>query len=109
MVLQGVLCQNLVARADGPGRALALEIMIPDPAIRNLIREDKVHQIYSSMQIGQAKSGMQTFNQSLFALYLRRMISLEDAYGRSSDPGELQRMIEEHAARAGAQQKAPRR
>ncbi len=109
MVLQGVLCQNLVARSDGPGRALALEIMIPDPAIRNLIREDKVHQIYSSMQIGQAKSGMQTFNQSLFALYLRRMISLEDAYGRSSDPGELQRMIEEHAARASAQQKAPRR
>ncbi len=109
MVLQGVLCQNLVARADGPGRALCLEIMIPDPAIRNLIREDKVHQIYSSMQIGQSKSGMQTFNQSLFALYLRRIISLEDALGRSSDPGELQRMVEEHQTRALAQAKNPKR
>jgi len=98
-VLQGVLCQNLIARADGPGRALALEIMVPDAAIRNLIREDKVHQIYSSMQVGQAKSQMQTFNQSLIALYQRRIISLEDAMARSPDPNELHRMIEEEAQR----------
>jgi len=110
-VLRGVLCQNLIARADGPGRALALEIMIPDAAIRNLIREDKVHQIYSSMQIGQSTSGMQTFNQSLFALYARRIISLEDALNRSPDPNELRRMLEEHATRAAAQaaQKGKRR
>ncbi|RZO51613.1 MAG: type IV pilus twitching motility protein PilT [Sandaracinaceae bacterium] len=92
-VLQGVLCQNLIARADGPGRALALEVLVPDAAIRNLIREDKVHQIYSSMQTGQATSGMQTMNQSLLALLSRRIISLEDAIGRSNDPGELRNMI----------------
>ena len=92
-VLQGVLCQNLIARADGPGRALALEVLVPDAAIRNLIREDKVHQIYSSMQTGQAKSGMQTMNQSLYALLQRRIIGLEEALGRSTDPGELRNMI----------------
>ncbi|MEC7523414.1 MAG: type IV pilus twitching motility protein PilT [Myxococcota bacterium] len=92
-VLQGVLCQNLIARADGPGRALALEVMVPDAAIRNLIREDKVHQIYSSMQTGQATSGMQTMNQSLYALLQRRIIGLEEALGRSTDPGELRNMI----------------
>ncbi len=67
-VLEGVMSQSLVAKASGPGRVLALEVMIPTPAIRNLIREDKVHQIYSSMQVGQAKYGMQTFNQALAAL-----------------------------------------
>lgn len=99
-VLQGVLSQNLLPRADGPGRALALEIMIPNAAIRNLIREDKIHQIYSVMQTGQAQSGMQTLNQSLYSLYARRIISLEDAMGRSSDPLELQKMIQEGLARA---------
>ena len=107
-VLQGVLCQNLIGRADGPGRALALEIMIPDPAIRNLIREDKVHQIYSSMQIGQSESGMQTFNQSLYALYARRIISHEDALNRSPDPAELKRIIDEQATRAAAAQRRGR-
>ncbi len=106
-VLQGVLSQNLIARADGPGRALALEIMIPNPAIRNLVREDKVHQIYSMMQTGQASSGMQTMNQSLYALFARRIISLEEALGRSSDPGELESMIREAQNRAAAQ--TPRR
>ncbi|MCZ7678575.1 MAG: type IV pilus twitching motility protein PilT [Sandaracinaceae bacterium] len=98
-VLQGVLSQNLLPRADGPGRALVLEVMIPNAAIRNLIREDKIHQIYSSMQTGQATSGMQTLNQSLFSLYARRIISMEDAVGRSPDPAELQKMIQEAAAR----------
>ena len=92
-VLEGVLCQALIPRANGPGRAMALEVMVPNPAIRNLIREDKVHQMYSQMQIGQDKFGMQTMNQSLSSLYGRRMISLEDALGRSSDTEELRTLI----------------
>jgi twitching motility protein PilT len=92
-VLEGVLCQALIPRANGPGRAMALEVMVPNPAIRNLIREDKVHQMYSQMQIGQDKFGMQTMNQSLASLYGRRMISLEDAMGRSSDGEELKTLI----------------
>jgi twitching motility protein PilT len=92
-VLEGVLCQSLLPRANGPGRVLTLEVMVPNPAIRNLIREDKIHQIYSQMQIGQDKFGMQTFNQSLASLYLRHMITLEDAVGRSSDPDELRNII----------------
>jgi twitching motility protein PilT len=93
-VLAGVLSQNLIARADGPGRALALEIMIPNPAIRNLIRDDKVHQIYSSMQVGQDKFGMQTLNQSLLALYQRRLISMDEAFAHSTEHDELRNMIE---------------
>ncbi|HVO31557.1 MAG TPA: hypothetical protein VMV18_12510, partial [bacterium] len=81
------------AKAGGSGRILALEVMIPNPAIRNLIREDKVHQIYSSMQVGQAKFGMQTMNQSLLSLYQRRLISQDEAMGRSSDPDELRNMM----------------
>jgi twitching motility protein PilT len=92
-VLEGVLCQALIPRANGPGRAMALEVMVPNPAIRNLIREDKVHQMYSQMQIGQDKFGMQTMNQSLSSLFGRRMISLEDALGRSSDTEELRTLI----------------
>jgi twitching motility protein PilT len=67
--------------------------MVPNAAIRNLIREDKTHQIYSQMQIGQGKSGMQTMNQSLASLYLRRLISLEEAVAHSSEPDELQQII----------------
>jgi twitching motility protein PilT len=92
-VLEGVLSQTLIARANGPGRALALEIMVPNAAIRNLIREDKIHQIYSQMQIGQEKFGMQTMNQSLASLYARRLISMDDALGRSSDADELRNLI----------------
>lgn len=93
-VLQGVISQILLPRSDGPGRALACEIMIPNPAIRNLIREDKVHQIYSTMQTGQGQSGMQTLNQSLYQLYTKGLIALEEALGRSSDHAELRSMIE---------------
>lgn len=93
-VLEGVLCQNLIAKASGHGRVLALEIMIPNPAIRNLIREDRIHQIYSAMQVGQEKFGMLTFNQSLSNLYFKRLITLEDALGRSSDVEELKQIIE---------------
>ena len=101
-VLEGVLSQTLIPRASGKGRALSLEIMVPNPAIRNLIREDKLHQIYSQMQVGQEKFGMQTMNQSLFSLYQRRIINLDDAMGRSSDPDELKQMIASAGASASA-------
>jgi len=92
-VMEGVLTQALLPKNGAPGRVLALEVMIPNPAIRNLIREDKVHQIYSQMQVGQQKFGMQTFNQSLVQLLQRRLISVEEAFGRSSDPEELRSML----------------
>ncbi len=92
-VLEGVLSQQLLAKSTGQGRVLALEIMVPNPAIRNLIREDKVHQIYSTMQTGQTKFGMQTMNQSLFDLYQRRLITFDDAVGHSSVPDELLGMM----------------
>ena len=92
-VLEGIISQALLPRATGQGRIAALEVMIPNAAIRNLIREDKVHQIYSIMQIGQGKSGMQTLNQSLASLYLRRLITLEEAVGHTSDPDELEQII----------------
>ncbi len=92
-VLQAVITQMLVPRADGPGRALALEVMIPNAAIRNLIREAKVHQIYGMMQTGQGVSGMQTMNQALYQLYTQGIIDLDTALGRSAEPGELQSMI----------------
>ena len=98
-VLEGVLCQALLPRANGPGRAMSLEVMIPNPAIRNLIREDKIHQIYSAMQVGQEKFGMQTMNQSLASLFQKRMISLETAMARSSDHEELRGMIGQGPAR----------
>jgi len=93
-VLQGVVSQLLLPRASGPGRVLAVELMVPNAAIRNLIREDKIHQIYSSMQVGQDRHGMQTLNQSLFSLYARRLISLEEAMSRSNEPEELRNMME---------------
>src|SRR5579863_3736391 len=97
-VLQGVLSQQLLPRMGAPGRVLALEVLIPNPAIRNLIREDKVHQIYSQMQVGQEKFGMQTLNQSLYALVQRRLISQEEAMGRSLEPEELRMMLEGRTA-----------
>jgi twitching motility protein PilT len=93
LVLEGIVCQALLPRAGVPGRCVALEIMVPSPAIRNLIRDDKVHQIYSAMQSGQEKLGMQTMNQSLATLYQRRLISLETAMGASSLKDELEQMI----------------
>jgi len=92
-VLEGIICQSLLPRTSGKGRALACEILIPNSGIRNLIREDKIHQIYSMMQTGQIRYGMQTFNQSLAALYQRRMISLQTAMAHSSLPDELQDML----------------
>ncbi len=104
MVLEGVLSQILLPRASGKGRVLAMEIMVPNAAIRNLIREEKVHQIYSQMQMGQSKYGMQTMNQSLADLFLRKMITYDDAISRSSMPDELNEMIagRQNLAEAGA-------
>jgi len=101
-VLEGVLCQMLIPKANGQGRVLALEIMIPNPAIRNLIREEKVHQIYSAMQTGQDKFNMVTMNQSLLSHYLARNITLEEAMSRSTVPEELTQMIQRAQIAQGA-------
>ena len=102
-VLEGVISQLLAVKADGKGRAMCLEIMVPNAAIRNLIREDKVHQIQGQMQMGQGKSGMQTMNQSLMTNFMRRAITLDEALGRSSDPDELRQML----SNAGALRTGP--
>ncbi len=91
-VLQGVISQRLLPKIGG-GRVLAYELMIPNSGIRNLIRENKLQQIYSLMQSGQVESGMQTMNQSLFKLYKAGLISLDDAMRVSPDIKELERMI----------------
>jgi twitching motility protein PilT len=93
LVLEGIVCQSLLPRADGKGRVVSLEILVPSPAIRNLIRDDKIHQIYGAMQTGQEKLGMQTANQSLASLVMRRTITLDTAMGASSNRDELQDMI----------------
>ena len=92
-VLEAVFAQQLLARATGPGRVLAMEAMIPNPAIRNLIREDKIQQIYSNMQSGQARSGMQTMNQALLSLCERHLITLDDALEHSHNLDELRQML----------------
>ncbi len=92
LVLEGVLCQQLIPTSDGRGRAMAMEIMVATPAIRNLIREEKIHQIYSAMQAGQ-KFGMQTMNQSLLHLIQRGKISRDDALNRTMDPQELLHLL----------------
>jgi len=92
-VLEGVCSQQLIPKASGSGRCLGIEVMVPNAAIRNLIREDKIHQIYSSMQVGQGKFGMQTMNQSLLWLYQRRLITQDEAMGRTGDADEFRNMI----------------
>ena len=98
LVLEGVVSQILIPKVSGRGRVMMTEVMIPNPAIRNLIREEKIHQIYSQMQIGQNKFGMQTMNQSLAAALQNKEISLDDALGRSNDPDELRNLIAAAAA-----------
>jgi twitching motility protein PilT len=107
MVLEGIVTQALLPKASGQGRALAMEILVPNAAIRNLIREDKVHQIYSMMQTGQDKFGMQTFNQSLASLYFKKHITLELGMARSSNPEELQDLINRGAAALQTPQRSP--
>ena len=94
LVLEGILCQALLPKATGDGRVMALEVLVPNAAIRNLIREDKIHQIYSMMQTGQDKFGMQTFNQSLATLFHKRQITADVAMQRSSNADELKELIE---------------
>jgi twitching motility protein PilT len=91
-VLEGIVTQALVPRAGGRGRAMAAEVLVVTPAIRSLIRDDKVHQIYSSMQSGK-KFGMQTLNDALYALCLSKDITMEDALKVTSSPDELLRML----------------
>src|SRR5688500_13612752 len=91
-VLEGIVTQTLVPRASGRGRAMAAEVLVVTPAIRALIRDDKVHQIYSSMQAGK-KFGMQTLNDALYALYMSRDITLEEALRVTGSPDEFNRMI----------------
>jgi twitching motility protein PilT len=88
-VLEGIMCQALLPNSTGDGRVMAMEILVPNSAIRNLIREDKVPQIYSMMQTGNDKFGMQTLNQSLAALYRKRDITLETALSISGNQEEL--------------------
>jgi twitching motility protein PilT len=101
MVVEGVLSQQLIPTTDGRGRAMALEIMVTTPAIRNLIREEKIHQIYSSMQAGQ-KFGMQTMNQALADLVQKRRIARDEAINRSTMPEELQGLLATGATGAPA-------
>jgi twitching motility protein PilT len=107
LVLEGIMCQSLLPKADGKGRAMCMEILVPNAAVRNLIREDKIHQIYSSMQSGQEKYGMQTFNQGLATLYLQKQITLEVALARSSNQDELQEMINRGTGLLAKSQTAP--
>jgi len=93
LVLEGIVCQALLPKSDGTGRVAACEILIPTAGIRNLIRENKVHQIYSMMQAGQDKYGMMTLNQSLAQLYLERKISHETCLAESSNPDELKQIL----------------
>jgi twitching motility protein PilT len=99
LVLEGIVCQSLLPKANGTGRAAALEILVATPAIRNLIREDKVHQIYSTMQAGQEKFSMQTMNQALARLIMSRVISREVGLAASSNKEELTQMMERERVR----------
>jgi twitching motility protein PilT len=92
VALQGILTQQLLPSADGQGRVVATEILVPTPAVRNLVREGKTHQIYSALQTGGAH-GMQTMDASLADLVRQHKISRELAEARSSTPEELRRLM----------------
>lgn len=92
-VLEGIVSQQLIPRSTGQGRCMALEVLVMTPAIRNLIRDNKMHQIYSQMQVGQQKYGMQTMNLALFSLLQRRLVTIDQAISRSTDVDELRTML----------------
>ncbi len=96
-VLEGIISQQLIPRADGRGRVLACELLVPTSAVRNLIRDDKTHQIHSQMQMGQTRSGMQTLNQCLYRLIQQRVITKEGALSRSYDPDDLIQLLTREA------------
>ena len=98
------MCQSLLPKASGTGRCLALEIMVPNAAIRNLIREEKIHQIYSQMQVGQAKFGMQTMSQALINALQRNLITPDEALGHATEIEEMKQMLGQTGT-----QTAPRR
>ncbi|RYZ68626.1 MAG: type IV pili twitching motility protein PilT [Proteobacteria bacterium] len=100
-VLQAVLSQQLLPKVGG-GRCMSLEILLPTPAIRAMMRDGKIHQIYGNMQVGQGKFGMQTMNQSLYSLAARRMITVETALGYANEPEELRQMFTNAQAQAQA-------
>jgi twitching motility protein PilT len=98
MVLEGIACQILLSRRKGEGRVPAVEILVPNAAVRSQIREHKVHQIYTTMQTGQNLHGMQTMNQSIAGLFAGGLVSFEDCLGQSSHPAELRAMLRNPAA-----------
>lgn len=91
-VLEGIITQVLLPKVSGRGRAMAAEVLVVTPAIRALVRDDKVHQIYSLMQSGK-KFGMQTMNDALYQLYVARQVSADECVRSSGDPNEFLRMI----------------
>jgi twitching motility protein PilT len=99
LVLEGVVCQTLIPRASGRGRVAALEVLLATPAIRHLIREDKVHQIYGAMQVGQDRAGMQTMNQALVRLVGERAITRAQALRASPGGEELSLLLERRVSR----------
>ncbi|HEY2065265.1 MAG TPA: type IV pilus twitching motility protein PilT [Gemmatimonadaceae bacterium] len=104
-VLEGVITQTLLPKAKGRGRAMAAEILVVTPAVRALIRDDKIHQIYSTMQSGK-KFGMQTMNDALYGLYMSREVALEECLRASHDPNEFLRMIGQSPDEDGAKKPA---
>jgi twitching motility protein PilT len=105
-VLEGIITQTLLAKAKGRGRSMAAEILVVTPAIRALIRDDKVHQIYSSMQSGK-KYGMQTLNDALYNLYMSREVALDECLRVSGDPNEFLRMVGQPPLDDAGESKAP--
>ena len=99
--VQAIMSQMLIPKSNGGGRVMAYELLIPNLAIRNLIREDKLHQVYSSMQAGQDETGMQTMNQSLYALTKAGMLSKSDAMENSTYPEELTKYLSQLSDRRG--------
>lgn len=91
-VLLGVISQQLIPKYGGKGRVLAAEMLLANPAVRSLIRESKIHQIYSTIQTSQ-KEGMRTMNQALYELYQKKAITYEDALARTTDPDDLMRLF----------------
>ncbi len=105
-VLEGIITQTLLAKAKGRGRSMAAEILVVTPAIRALIRDDKIHQIYSSMQSGK-KYGMQTLNDALYNLYMSRDVALDECLRVSGDPNEFLRMVGQPPLDDAGEAKAP--
>lgn len=99
-VLQAVLCQQLLPKAYSSGRAICVEALIVNAAVKNLIREEKVHQVYSIMQTGQ-EYGMRTMNQALAELYQKQLVTYNEVFARTTDPKDLQRILQTSGGAGG--------